>query len=185
MSTYIRACLLACLPACLPITEHAYPACLPSMSTYIRACLPSYSPACLPTIACLPVIAACLPATSCTQGHVTGMLLACYWHATGRKSCCDVSGTEAALARALLVAKVAAAMADRSPEAVAHDLPEAVQLAELLLTCLSLGTTLCCTLHLWEHASDASHAIFFRTCWVLGPRLRESDAMQVVAQGSN
>ncbi|KAA6422701.1 MAG: hypothetical protein FRX49_07236 [Trebouxia sp. A1-2] len=51
----------------------------------------------------------------------------------------SLQGTEAALARARLVAKVAAAMADRSPEAVAQDLPEAVQLAELLLTCLSLG----------------------------------------------
>lgn len=68
------------------------------------------------------------------------------------KTCYVVSGTEAALARALLVAKVAAAMADRSPEAVAQDLPEAVQLAELLLTCLSLGTTFCCTLLSWMHA---------------------------------
>lgn len=52
---------------------------------------------------------------------------------------CGAVGGDAALARARLVAKVAAAMADRSPEAVAHDLPEAVQLAELMLTCLSLG----------------------------------------------
>ncbi len=78
------------------------------------------------------------------------------------KSCCNVPGTEAALARARLVAKVAAAMADRSPEAVAQDLPEAVQLAELLLTCLSLGNIFCCTLSLWVHASDR-HAIFL-TC---------------------
>ena len=84
------------------------------------------------------------------------------------KSCCDVSGTEAALARARLVAKVAAAMADRSPEAVARDLPEAVQLAELLLTCLSLGATFCGTLHLWVHASKC-HAIFliFLCSWAL------------------
>lgn len=70
------------------------------------------------------------------------MLLACYWH----EALLFVPGTEAALARARLVAKVAAAIANRSPEAVAQDLPEAVQLAELLLTCLSLGTTFCCTL---------------------------------------
>ena len=72
--------------------------------------------------------------------------MACYWHAVGMQYCYVVPGTEAALARALLVAKVAAAMADRSPEAVAQDLPEAVQLAELLLTCLSSGTTSCCTI---------------------------------------
>ncbi len=70
-------------------------------------------------------------------------------------------------------------MADRSPEAVAHDLPEALQLAELLLTCLSLGTTFCCTLHLWVHASEC-HAIFLTLC-VLGPCLRVNDAMQEVA----
>ena len=70
------------------------------------------------------------------------MLLACYWH----EALLFVPGTEAALARARLVAKVAAAIVNRSPEAVAQDLPEAVQLAELLLTCLSLGTTFCCTL---------------------------------------
>ncbi len=78
------------------------------------------------------------------------------------KSCCDVLGTEAALARARLVAKAAAAMADKSPEAVAQDLPKAVQLAELLLTCLSLGNTFCRTVLLWMHASDC-HAIFL-TC---------------------
>ena len=88
--------------------------------------------------------------------------MTCYWHAPGTNFCCVFSGTEAALARARLVAKVAAAMADRSPEAVAQDLPEAVQLAELLLTCLSLGTTFCCTLLLRGHASDC-HAILL-TC---------------------
>lgn len=41
--------------------------------------------------------------------------------------------------RARLVAKVGAALADRSPEGVAQNLPEAVPLAELMLTCLSLG----------------------------------------------
>lgn len=46
-----------------------------------------------------------------------------------------------AAARARLVAKTAAAMADRSPEAVAMDLPEAVPLAELILNCLALGAT--------------------------------------------
>ena len=30
-------------------------------------------------------------------------------------------------------------MADRSPEGVANDLPEALPLAELMMTCLSLG----------------------------------------------
>ncbi len=69
-------------------------------------------------------------------------------------------GGDAALARALLVAKAAAALADRSPEAVAQALPEAVQLAELMLTCLSLGESSssscalkaeCVTSHIWLH----------------------------------
>ena len=51
----------------------------------------------------------------------------------------DMTGGEVATARARLVAKVAAAMADRSPEGVAQDLLEAVPLAELMITCLSLG----------------------------------------------
>ena len=34
-------------------------------------------------------------------------------------------------------------MADRSPEAVAADLPEAVSVAELILKCLALGKTQC------------------------------------------
>ena len=46
---------------------------------------------------------------------------------------------ESGVARARLVARVAAALANHSPEAVVHDLPEAVQLAELVLNCLSLG----------------------------------------------
>lgn len=49
-------------------------------------------------------------------------------------------GGEVAGARARLVAKAAAAMAERSPEAVATDLPEAVSLAEIVLNCIALGT---------------------------------------------
>ena len=48
-------------------------------------------------------------------------------------------GGEVASARARLVTRVAAALAARSPKAVAQRLPEAVQLAELVLSCLSLG----------------------------------------------
>ena len=44
--------------------------------------------------------------------------------------------------RARLVAKVAAAIANRTPEGVAQGLPGAVPLAELMMTCLSLGTAL-------------------------------------------
>ena len=50
-----------------------------------------------------------------------------------------ITGGEVETSRARLVAKVAAAMADRTPEGVAQDLPEAVPLAELMMTCLSLG----------------------------------------------
>lgn len=50
-----------------------------------------------------------------------------------------IAGGEVETSRARLVAKVAAAMADRAPEGVAQDLPEAVPLAELMMTCLSLG----------------------------------------------
>ena len=52
------------------------------------------------------------------------------------------TGGEVESDRARLVAKVGAALADRSPEGVAQDLPEAVPLAELMLTCLSLGEAL-------------------------------------------
>ena len=54
-------------------------------------------------------------------------------------------GGEVEAARARLVAKTAAALAERSPEAVAEELPEAVQLAQLVLHCLSLGNPLCNT----------------------------------------
>ena len=57
---------------------------------------------------------------------------------------------EVGLARARLVAKVAAALADRSPDCVAHDLREAVQLAELMLACLSLGEARCLLQHLYS-----------------------------------
>ncbi|KAL3145521.1 hypothetical protein ABBQ32_003345 [Trebouxia sp. C0010 RCD-2024] len=50
-----------------------------------------------------------------------------------------LQGGEVESDRARLVAKVGAALADRSPEGVAQNLPEAVPLAELMLTCLSLG----------------------------------------------
>lgn len=50
-----------------------------------------------------------------------------------------LQGGEVESGRARLVAKVAAALADRSPEGVAQALPEAVPLAELMMTCLSLG----------------------------------------------
>lgn len=53
-----------------------------------------------------------------------------------------MAGGEVEISRARLVAKVAAAMADRSPEGVAQLLPEAVPLAELMMTCLSLGQAL-------------------------------------------
>lgn len=50
-------------------------------------------------------------------------------------------GGDVAAARARLIGKTAAALADRSPEAVATDMPEAVPLAELILNCLALGET--------------------------------------------
>ena len=50
-------------------------------------------------------------------------------------------GGEVAATRARLVAKTAAALADRSPEAVAADMTEAVPLAGLILECLALGET--------------------------------------------
>ena len=53
-----------------------------------------------------------------------------------------VTGGETETSRARLVAKVAAAIADRTPEGVAQGLPEAVPLAELMMICLSLGMNL-------------------------------------------
>ena len=60
-----------------------------------------------------------------------------------------ITGSDVETSRARLVAKIAAAIADRTPEGVAQDLPEAVPLAELMMTCLSLGTAL---YHVFRHA---------------------------------
>ena len=88
--------------------------------------------------------------------------------------------------RARLVAKVAAAIANRTPEGVAQGLPGAVPLAELMMTCLSLGTALhhvfthgqgrgargggyhgpaaTCFVPNWPYSSSMRHTVFNEAC---------------------
>lgn len=67
------------------------------------------------------------------------LFLFCCHHCCVFSKVIGTTGGEVESDRARLVAKVGAALADRSPEGVAQDLPEAVPLAELMMTCLSLG----------------------------------------------
>ena len=62
-------------------------------------------------------------------------------HYIASNHCHKLYAGDVGIARARLITRMAAEFADRSPEAIAQDLPEAVQLAELVLNCISLGKT--------------------------------------------